>query len=203
MTDFTSKLTFRFVAKTVREAEVWVAKLAEESLREANLDMRSICSSHSSFSSVSGLPSPDPESTNRYFSFVSPEKRTGGSKSEKTSNKIFDLCNLEVIEDQEESSSLVCENCVGECDKDDVFTRNDCFCHLTKVDKDSLQIPSLSSRHHQTHVRAQPHLGLNLVLDKHRPELRSITDMPGTSQPREILQTQMPLSEYFVNVPDT
>ena len=201
MTDFASKLTFRFVAKTVREAQTWVEKLAEESLREANLDMRSICSSRSSFSSTSGLPSPERiEPSSRYFSFVSSERRAG--KLEKP--KFFELCNLEVIEDENEQHVQVCDAYDDASDKDDVFVGDDCACQANRPSDLNLPLACLTSRHHQTHVRAQPHLGLNIALDKHRPELRSVvTDMPGTSYPTQTHPTQMPLSEYFVNVPDT
>uniref|UniRef100_H2Z5V6 PH domain-containing protein n=1 Tax=Ciona savignyi TaxID=51511 RepID=H2Z5V6_CIOSA len=70
VTDFASSLTFRFIADSVREANRWVEKLAEESLREANLDMRSICSSCSSFSS----------STSSFSSHTSPDSVDGAAR---------------------------------------------------------------------------------------------------------------------------
>ena len=203
LTDFTSKLKFRFVAKTIREAETWVEKLAEESLREANLDMTSVCSSRSSFSSISSaLPSPEPKDSKRLFSFSSADQRT--MRLMRTESNLSDS-NPSSFENVE------CETCD---DKDSVFVTSDVTCRLRNASTSSETFPgssqsgnlpssNMSRQQQQQHMRAQPHLGFHVVLDKHRPGLRSVIDeLPQKSEVDDTLQSKLPLSEFFVNVPN-
>ena len=204
MTDFSSKLTFRFVAKTVREAELWVEKLAEESLREVNLDMRSLCSSRSSYSSIASvLASPDvvDGSTPRLSPFLNAEKLAGHNdkpSSVSESGNIFSFFD----DDQDEllANEKVYDHLAEAGEKDDVFDFQNVIRKQTENPTGyTLTIPSP-----RQHVRAQPHLRLNVVLDKRRPDLRSVLDcVPKASKAAQPVQSNLPFSEFFVHVPNS
>ena len=68
------------------------------------------------------------------------------------------------------------------------------------------KISAARRQQQQHHIRAQPHLRLNMVLDKHRPELRNVvTDIPRPSKVKTTpsRSSELPFSEFFVHVPDT
>nr|XP_002128770.1 uncharacterized protein LOC100175398 [Ciona intestinalis] len=225
LTDFASSLTFRFIADTIREANRWVEKLAEESLREANLDMRSICSSCSSFSSstssFSSHASPDSiDGVSRCFSASSTdsaERRTLHKKSASFSDANGAMMHL--LTSGSGNLPLPLPS-VGRINEDDgqienfdqeVFTIKTTEAHLAAckvghVRSNSKTFPrALGSR--QPHIRAQPHLGIGLAVDKHRPELRNALKS-DSSQDRPLSDTVrdrsgLPFSEFFVNVPNS
>ena len=230
MTDFASNLTFRFIAKTIREAEVWVEKLAEESLREANLDMRSICSSSSSFSSsTSSFPSPvgtpANDSSRRFFASTGRCNvnlhRKSASFSDAT-GAIMQLLEKDEIENEIATpldDSLTGHSEVWHSPNEDLFAVKSTAAHLaasklghmrssSKTFPRAQNSKSSAARRQQQqhHIRAQPHLGLSIVPDKHRPELRNVvSDIPRQSKAKvaSSRQSQLPFSEFFVHVPET
>lgn len=221
MTDFASNLTFRFIASTIREAELWVKKLAEESLREAKLDMRSINSSCSSFSSSTSFPSPvatpsDPSA--RVFSFSNLAdhsavslQRKSASFSDGTCAAVTNLSN-DLRKKRTSSKEKSEANDVNVFSESDEASSENRATALQRVHdySDIKTFPrsqsSKNKRSGQHHIRAQPHLGLNVVLDKHRPELRNvISEVPRPTKPKPTPSSlsDLPFSEYFVNVPST
>lgn len=204
LTDFTSKLTFRFVAQTIREAELWVEKLAEESLREVNLDMRSLCSSRSSYSSIaSGLISPDniENSASQLSPFFSESKTKMDRNTNSLSDRrqIFNFFEDDVHEISTNEKDL--DYMAETDDKDDVFVSQNLSCSQTESPPHYSFTLSSSPRQH---VRAQPHLKLNVVLDKRRPDLRNVLEcMPRTSKTTQPTQSKLPFSEFFVHVPSS
>jgi len=231
MTDFASNLTFRFIAKTIREAEIWVEKLAEESLREANLDMRSICSSSSSFSSsTSSFPSPvatpASDSSRRFFASSGRAHvnlhRKSASFSDAT-GAIMQLLEKDEIENQIATSpsddSFTEHSGTRKASNEDLFAVKSTDAHIAAsklghIRSSSKTFPRAQNsktsaarrQQQQHHIRAQPHLGLSIVPDKHRPELRNVvSDIPRQTKAKVVSskQPELPFSEYFVHVPDT
>ena len=229
MTDFASNLTFRFIAKTIREAEMWVEKLAEESLREANLDMRSICSSCSSFSSSTSFPSPiatpASDSSRRFFApcnrNVVKLHRKSASFSDAT-GAIMQL--LERDEMQQETAKLPSDDCLTDhsdqlTNGEDFFAVKSTAAHIAAselghIPSSSKTLPRAQNskasaarwKQAQHHIRAQPHLGLSIVSDKHRPELSNVvTEIPCQSKAKAntLSRSDLPFSEYFVHMPDS
>ncbi|CAK8683698.1 unnamed protein product [Clavelina lepadiformis] len=228
LTDFASNLTFRFISRTIREAETWVEKLAEESLREANLDMRSICSSCSSFSSsTSSFSSPDasPNDSNVRF-FPAPNTNNPGSKSNHRKSASFSDASgalIHLLNNGGTGIPLSPSPAIGRISEDtmdggelesEVFAVKStashvAACKLGHIRSNSKTFPraqATSRQKQQQHMRAQPHLGLNIVLDKHRPDLRSvIPDVELHTKPEHTNanRSKLPFSEYFVNVPSS
>nr|CAB3260436.1 uncharacterized protein LOC100175398 [Phallusia mammillata] len=232
LTDFASSLTFRFVASTIKEAESWVKKLSSESLREAKLDMRSICSSCSSFSSSTSSfnshtsPDSSPNEGGRFFPASNNGEREQNAKSRHRKSASFSdatgalmqLLNngtpgrLQPI--TPEDGLEIPEESTPNLDVFAVKSTADhiAACKLGHVRSNSKTFPRVqaskaaaAARQQQQHMRAQPHLGIHVALDRHRPELRQARSTPTespTEKPSPDFST-LPFSEFFVHVPST
>ena len=236
MTDFGSNLTFRFIAKTIREAELWVKKLAEESLRETKLDMRSLCSSCSS--STSSFPSPvaTPSDPNgRFFSASASTKRSAiklHRKSASFSDAAGAIMQLLEKDEMKKQAQSAAQSSNGHdstrfpslIEPENIFAARSTASHVAASDLDHMRSSSRTFPRTQTsraiaarrqqqkqqqqqqqhHIRAQPHLGLS-VLDKHRPDVReAMSNFPLQDKDIETTtnSSELPFSEYFVNVPN-
>jgi len=234
LTDFVSSLTFRFVANTVQEANRWIEKLSVETMREAKLDMRSICSSRSSFSSstssFSSHQSPDVSLNegNHFFPPSSCDAHQTTSRHRKSASFSDSTGAVaQLLSSDGVPGALVAKT--ANKSSDEVAVQLDLFgvkstadhiaaCKLGHTRSNSKTFPRVqtsknSSAIRQQHVRAQPHLGIHMALDKHRPELRNAMNSTPANKPASTnaaateqtgcVQSTLPFSEFFVNVPRT
>lgn len=199
--DFDSSALFRFVATTVKESEEWVEKLKGESLKEANLDMGSICSSCSS-SSYGSHPSPDATSSNDFSSLGGSFTTNGNSANSSHSPIVRKHHRSESYTDALMTSSdrqLLAHNNNNKSSiprPSRLFSNDQTFITPTYQDGNSPNGGPLR------HTRAQPHLGVNIhIVDKSRPTLDNILVQRQMSEPNS--RSTLPLSEFFVNLPDS
>lgn len=209
--DFATSYLFRFVAPTVRESEKWVSKLKEESQREANLDMGSICSSCSSSSSH---PSPVNGEYTGFFSSSpsTPTAYSSRSVHQSTSSVAENIgWTPDAHSDEYEGdgrlfSETDVDNNKARSHPDDLplhgelFSTNHSNAHGNSSNKTFPRSQVMKKRH----TRAQPHLGINVAtVDKQRPDLGSLLRSPSQCQGSVEDRAALPFSEFFVNLPDS